>query len=244
MTDVYDMTQGPSASISAGPSAITRIYAAFCAKDVDPSMWAQTARRQVRMLDAFPYVSVLNGYAVLDDLAKQNTPTSIDDVTGLVSVGLQTNTQVTYGKRAEGYFRCTPSNIKVNQVFCAALNMKQGEAGAMSRAHKNAAFVSKALLRAAYHCTFLAAIANKSQKLFLTMLGCGAFGNEPTEVFEEIADSFKSIAEDPNVNRGGVLKKVYLVLYRKTAIINTFVETLKQKRINYKVFVNGIQVPL
>ena len=39
-----DMTQGPSASISAGAGAIARVYAPFYEAGTPPSSWGQTAR--------------------------------------------------------------------------------------------------------------------------------------------------------------------------------------------------------
>ena len=240
---IYDFTQGPSASISAGPSAIARIYAAFYDPGIDPQLWPQTERRQVRMLEAFPYVSVLNGYAVIDDLAYQEMNESIDAHVGQVFVGVQRNTQVTYSKRADGFFSCAPRSAKVHQVFCAALNLKQGAAGAMTKAHPNALKVATVLLRAAYQCTYLSAIANQSQELFLTMLGCGAFGNDQETVFDEIVHVHKLYATNQGFNRGN-LSKVYLVMFRKTSVIETFVEKLKMEGIPYKVLVNKIQVPM
>ena len=195
------------------------------------------------MLEAFPYVSVLNGYAVIDDLAYQEMSESVDAHVNQVFVGVQRNTQVTYSKRADGFFSCAPRSAKVNQVFCAALNLKQGGAGAMTKAHPNAAKVATVLLRAAYQCTYLSAIANKSQELFLTMLGCGAFGNDQETVFSEIVHVHKMYAANQGFNRGN-LAKVYLVLYRKTSIIETFVEKLKKEGIPYKVLVNKIQVSM
>lgn len=219
------------------------MYAAFYDPDVDPEQWPQTAKRQVRMLEAFPYVSVLNGYAVIDDLAYQEFEEAPENLIDKISVGVQKNTQVTYSKRSEGYFSCAPRTAKVNQVFCAALNMKQGAVGAVTKSHQNAKAVAEVLLDAAYQCTYLSAIANGSQELFLTMLGCGAFGNEQTDVFNVILKVHKMYAFNPEFNRGS-LNKVYLVLFKKTAIIESFVDELKKEGIPYKVLVNKIQVSM
>ena len=45
---IDDKTQGPAASISAGPGAITRIYAAFANKDTEEKHWSQKRDNQVK----------------------------------------------------------------------------------------------------------------------------------------------------------------------------------------------------
>ena len=60
---------------------------------------------------------------------------------------------------------------------------------------------SKLILEATYEATFYAALENynktKNNKVFLTLVGGGAFGNSNEWIFEAIAKSVKKFAKTP-----------------------------------------------
>jgi len=61
---IYDTTQGPSASVSAGAAAIARVHAAFYDRQQPPFTWTQTSERQVQNLEKiqkflkFQYITI------------------------------------------------------------------------------------------------------------------------------------------------------------------------------------------
>ena len=225
------------------------MYGAFYDPSVDPRLWAQTARRQCRMLENVPGITVANGYAVLDEMTSTAMPPDASGIVDKICVGVQEGAQVTYGKLFpldcyEGpkmMVTLVEQDIRINQVFCAALNMKQGAAGAKTGKHPRAKAVAECVLRAAYEGSYLAAIGLGSPRLFLTMLGGGAFGNSPDVIFNEIVKAHVKYAMDCGSSSGN-LREVVLVLYKCSAELQGFVDVLREHRIPFecRVYKNGV----
>uniref|UniRef100_A0A6B2L562 Uncharacterized protein n=1 Tax=Arcella intermedia TaxID=1963864 RepID=A0A6B2L562_9EUKA len=63
-----DRTQGPAASISAGPAAIVRVHAPFYSPDTPPDKWNQDESHQVELLKNLEeYYPVHNGYVLYEN---------------------------------------------------------------------------------------------------------------------------------------------------------------------------------
>jgi hypothetical protein len=170
-----DRTQGPACAIAAGAGTIYRNYFAI----VDGQI-GQSANSQIDCLADIGAAlgntesrlwTMRNGYALctqsgLVEIAQHLQSTSeseLDRLRQLLRIGIQWNTQVTLDD----------CNHTVSQAYCSALPV------AYSRhpSHLWAAF-ARLILEAAYEATFCAAILSGSKRLFLTLLGGGAFGNE------------------------------------------------------------------
>lgn len=201
----FDRTQGPAASMSAGPGAVVRVHAPFC--DGNPRHaregWGQRADRQVNMLEGLaPYFRVVNGYEVTTPGRCEPLPRDAEVLGRLLAeakVGVHLGIEVAYGGRCRAASRVGGRTASadelalrpgpphaVDQVLCAALNLAQGALGAVNSADPDASRKGRFLLRAAYEGAYLAAVACGRRKLYLTMVGAGAFGNDPRVVFEEI----------------------------------------------------------
>jgi hypothetical protein len=87
-----------------------------------------------------------------------------------LQVGIQWNTEVISTKKL------------ISQIFCSAVPISYNE---VDQFHLEE--FAKLILEAAYEATFLTAILNKSNVVYLTLLGGGAFGNEQEWIFEAIA---------------------------------------------------------
>ena len=91
----------------------------------------------------------------------------LDELRQLLRIGIQWNTQVTLND----------SEHTLSQVYCSALPVAYSD----HPSHLWAAF-ARLILEAAYEATICSAILNAmshgSNRLFLTLLGGGAFGNE------------------------------------------------------------------
>lgn len=182
----HDRTQGPACAMAAGAATIYRNYLV----PVDAEI-GQSADRQLDGLADLgralatrlgTHVSDLwsmrNGYALptrdgLREISRHlhaADASTLDALRSLLRVGLHVDVEVTDGP--------APGPC-VSQIFCSALPVAYGR-------HPAAAWVRFALLvlEAAYEATLLAAVLNAargaSNRVLLTRLGGGAFGNADT----------------------------------------------------------------
>ncbi|OPL18794.1 MAG: hypothetical protein AVO35_13000 [Candidatus Aegiribacteria sp. MLS_C] len=175
----HDHTQGPACAIAAGAGTIYRNYFA----DVN-GQTGQSANNQIDCLADIGAAlgnsrkqlwKMINGYAMpsrngLMEIAKRLESSSeeeIDRIRQKLRIGIQWNTQVTLDN-------CTHL---VSQAYCSALPV------ACSR-HSSELWAdfARLVLDSSYEATLCAAVlnagSNGSNRVFLTLLGGGAFGNE------------------------------------------------------------------
>ncbi|HYV83151.1 MAG TPA: hypothetical protein VE931_06545 [Pyrinomonadaceae bacterium] len=171
-----DRTQGPACAIAAGAGTIYRNYFA--------NVNGQTGQSANNQIDCLADIGAAlgntesrlwemrNGYALctqsgLVEIAQRlqaSSESELDRLRQLLRIGIQWNTQVTLND----------STHTVSQAYCSALPV------AYSRhpSHLWAPF-ARLILEAAYEATICATILNsESNRLFLTLLGGGAFGND------------------------------------------------------------------
>lgn len=187
--DIYedDHTQGPVCAIACGAGTVFRNY--FL--PFEDGQIGQTRDKQIDCLEDIGSVLVndgetlwemRNGYMLADNKGLQQinaklagmTAEEIDRLRSRLKVGVQKDTEVTLGSCGN----------KVTQVYCSALPIAYCTAG-MDEWEPFA----RLILEAAYEATFSVAAekflleTNPSSKqetrpkLYLTLLGCGAFGN-------------------------------------------------------------------
>jgi hypothetical protein len=213
---IYDVTQGPQASVSAGGAAITRVHAAFYDPSKPASEWNQTAKRQVELLgNVKEYYTVQNGYVVFTRKEKP-LPQSEQEREALLAqmqVGLHTEAEVTFaGFHDPDNLMALPPSANpqlIDQVFCAAVNIAQGYSGEANAEAPGAIDKAKLVLRAAYRGSYLAAIANGRTKLFLTLIGGGVFGNKMSDIYDIILQEHKKWTRHPRNS----LQEVSIVQY-------------------------------
>ena len=178
----FDRTQGPACAIAAGAATIYRNY--FAAVD---GLVGQTQDRQIDCLKDLGAAlrkeddslwTMRNGYALCTEQGLASIARTLeamsaaeqDALRARLRVGLQWEVEVT-GAVAPG--------LLVSQVFCSALPVAYTRIPS-SRWQPFATLV----LEAAYEATLWAATLNwqrtGSQVVYLTRVGGGAFGNEPT----------------------------------------------------------------
>lgn len=182
----FDHTQGPACAMACGAGLIYRNYFV----PVDGEL-GQTAERQLNMLDQFeqqllkhvnqhaiePFNilwQMKNGYAlpsskqlnaINQTLALLNE-SEINELINAVKIGVQYDTEVTL------------NNIGhvVTQAYCSAMPVAYTEHPATLWQP-----LASLILQAAYEATLAAAVINASKtgnnKVYLTLLGGGAFGN-------------------------------------------------------------------
>jgi hypothetical protein len=135
-----------------------------------------------------------------NNLKNNNTMISKDYIRYLF-----TNRIVDWGRNPVFVFNSIINkDIRINQVFTAGLDLKHYK---FSASNPKDVKTAKVLLEAAYEGTVLAAAKAGSTKLFLTLVGAGAFGNE----ISWILDALDTIDIKEMVRRTGM--EVILVLY-------------------------------
>lgn len=194
----YDHTQGPACAIACGAGTIFRNYFV----EVNGKK-GQTTNNQIDCLSEIGIAldnekhnlwEMQNGYAALNErglkiISDKFSQISIPEYKKIkekLKVGIQYNTEVTAD---------SGKNL-VTQVYCSALpvayyNIK-------SYLWRDFA---KMILDAAYEATFYIALENfqntGNNKLYLTLVGGGAFGNDDDWIFDAIKKSKSKFAKTP-----------------------------------------------
>jgi len=178
----HDCTQGPACAMAAGAGTIYRHYRVPL-----PGGAGQTAERQINTLadlgaalghaEAPPW-EYRNGYVLCsrEGLARIGSRLAAADATererlrGLLRIGLHWDVEVTDAETAPG--------PRVTQAYCSAMPVAYGDPPASAWEP-----IARLVLEAAYEATLLAGILNArrgvSNRVLLTRLGGGAFGNDP-----------------------------------------------------------------
>ena len=211
-----DYTQGPACAIACGAGTIYRNY--FVPLD---NQTGQTIANQIDCLEdigkelknkSFGLWEMRNGYALANQEGLLNINKQISSLTlnereylkGKLKVGIQWNTEVTI----------VDSEQVVSQVYCSALPVAYSHIE--SYYWENFARV---ILEATYEATFHAALINfqrtKSNKVFLTLIGGGAFGNNIDWILEslfKVVEKFKNTPLDIRIvsygNSNNLLREV------------------------------------
>jgi len=194
----YDATQGPACAIACGAGTIYRNYFA----NVN-GQFGQTSTKQIDCLseigielenDKYNHWEMKNGYALasregLKNINKQIRTLSENNyeyLKGKLRIGVQWDSEVTISRNR---------NL-ITQVYCSALPV------AYSHIEKELwSDFAKMILEATYEATLYVALRNyertKNNKVFLTLIGGGAFGNEKEWIFNAIASSVKKFSKTP-----------------------------------------------
>ena len=185
-----DFTQGPACAIACGAGTIYRNY--FVSLN---GQTGQTEHNQVdcladlgRMLgnDGNRLWKMQNGYALatatglreINNRIESATHSERDDLRQQLRIGIHWETQVTHND----------SSHQVTQAFCSALPVAYSTHAPLLWEP-----FARLILESAYEATFCAAIINArttgQNKLYLTLLGGGAFGNHTNWIIDAIRRS-------------------------------------------------------
>jgi len=143
----------------------------------------------------------INGKLTLTGSELPISNINIDKVVDRIQIGLHTGQPVLYdlsGSLQKVHF--------VDQVFTSTLNLND-----YGKKSKNENIIAKTLLRAAYQGTFLSALYNGNEYLYLTLVGGGVFKKPKTIILDELVKAHNKWSEHSKSK----LKKVYLCLYER-----------------------------
>jgi len=196
----FDYTQGPACAISCGAGTIYRNYFA----EVNGQI-GQTANNQIDCLDLIGEElgndelnlwKMQNGYAMVNQnglLAINKkianlSETERENLKEKLKTGIQWNTEVTK----------SVTKHKVSQIYCSALPV--------AYSHIESFYwepFARIILEATYESALYAGVLNmennNSNKVFLTLVGGGAFGNEENWILESLQKAiikFKNVPLD------------------------------------------------
>lgn len=186
----YDLTQGPACAIAAGAGTIYRNY--FVDVNGNPG---QTAKNQIDCLADIGTAlgnsnnrlwEMRNGYALasleglieINNKIKSATESEIDELRKLLRIGIQWNTEVTLGN----------SKHTVTQAYCSALPVAYSQQSSELWAGF-AGIVLEASYEAAICTGILNSLKTGNNKVYLTLIGGGAFGNERAWIINAIKRS-------------------------------------------------------
>jgi len=174
----HDHTQGPACAISAGAGTIYRNYFAIangqtgqstgnqidCLADIGKAL-GNSDSRLWEMRNGYALASN-SGLIEISNRLGTSSEQELDEFRKLLRIGIQWNTQVTL----------EDSKHTVSQAYCSALPIAYSN-HALNLWEKFARLV----LESTYEATICAAIlntcSNANHKVFLTLVGGGAFGN-------------------------------------------------------------------
>jgi len=175
-----DHTQGPACAVAAGAGTIYRNYFAIvngqvgqsagnqidCLADIGTAL-GNSGSRLWEMKNGYALASQ-SGLVEISNRLKTASESELDGLRRLLRIGIQWNTQVTLNDSAH----------LVSQVYCSALPVAYCHHSPSLWAE-----FARLVLEASYEATVCVAILNSirngNNRLFLTLLGGGAFGNEP-----------------------------------------------------------------
>lgn len=194
----YDHTQGPACAIAAGAGTIYRNYFAPVNGHIGQSIDYQiNALYDISVAlgnESGSLWKMKNGYALvsekgLNSVAEKimnKSESEIDKLRQLLRIGLQQNTEVTI----------SDSKHKITQAYCSALPVAYSHYS--TELWKPFATL---VLQASYEATLCAAIINTvktgNNKVFLTLLGGGAFGNKTSWIINAIE---RALTKHKNTN--------------------------------------------
>lgn len=197
----HDYTQGPACAIAAGAGTVFRNYLVplkdqtgqstsqqiDCLSDIGKSL-GNESQTLWQMQNGYALASRTGLSIITKHLSGLDTQ-SLDSLRSRLRVGIMWNTEVTLTNSAQDSSSIPakqPQSTKiVSQVYCSAVPVSYSSEPASAWEP-----FARLILEATYEATFSAAVINKARNgsniLFLTMIGGGAFGNQPEWIIDAI----------------------------------------------------------
>ncbi len=193
-----DYTQGPACAIACGAGTLYRNYFANIKGQI-----GQTSSNQIDCIDDIGKFlgneqnglwKMSNGYALCNEnglllinkLIAQLSKESREELKGKLKVGIQWNTEVTLDNFGQ----------IVNQIYCSALPVSYSE---MEFFYWES--FARVILEATYEATLYTGLLNYqktgNKKVFLTLVGGGAFGNELKWILDSIELALNKFMNTP-----------------------------------------------
>lgn len=193
-----DYTQGPACAISCGAGTIYRNYFVLlngqlgqttniqidCLEEIGKELKNENSSLWI-MRNGYALAN-LEGLKIISRHLDKLTPIEYEELKEKLKVGIQWNTEVTISANKQ----------LVSQVYCSALPVRYSQIHPQYWEN-----FARLILEATYEATFYAALKNYeitgNNKLFLTLVGGGAFGNELKWIFDSIEKAIVKFRNTP-----------------------------------------------
>ncbi len=193
----HDHTQGPACAMACAAATVFRNYLVQTGNQV-----GQTESNQLNTLAdldrsiGIPGIQMRNGYAILQPetvlaIGQHIQALDVDPLDVLrqqLRIGLHSDTEVTIAG--------VPNGQRVSQALCSALPVAYHR----SPSRDWAPFASL-VLEASYEATLLAAVLNHRRtgnpRVYLTLVGGGAFGNETDWIISALRRALRLVRHHP-----------------------------------------------
>lgn len=191
---VYDRTQGPFCALAAGPAIVYRNY--FVKHDGKVGQ----LEKEIELLKKTP-IHVTHGYPIITNPEFTNNSSNKkfkwDDENNYL-VGVHRGCQLTTTRNGNNFALVNQDDRIVHHVYAAAFNFN----GTVDKCNLTIK-ISKYMLKAEYKAAILAAWENSllypnrkgSNKLYLTLLGGGVFGNDIDLIADAIGSNINIIKD-------------------------------------------------
>jgi len=194
----HDVTQGPACAVAAGAGTIYRCYLAKvngrigqsadnqidCLGDMGKAL-GNTSGRLWLMQNGYA-IATAPGLIEISDKIKTMSRHQRDAMRKMLRIGIQWDTQVTL---------CDCNHL-VTQVYCSALPVAYSQ-----QPPSLWAIFAQLILEASYEATLCTAFLNFAKtgnnKVYLTLLGGGVFGNDDNWIFAALKRSIELFARVP-----------------------------------------------
>jgi len=194
-----DHTQGPACAVACGAGTIYRNYFVPVNGKI-----GQTENNQINCLDEIEKEfsvskdklwTMMNGYLfttqeklkMISQLITNKTPEEYEKLKGKLKIGIQWGTEVTL----------PGTKNFVTQIYCAALPVRYNDIADAEEWESFACLI----LEATYEATFYTALQNYkntgNNRLFLTLVGGGVFGNKKEWILDAIKKSVIKFSKTP-----------------------------------------------
>lgn len=232
----WDRTQGPTAAISAGAAAISRVYAAFFNSTKVSAEWPQTRKKQINIFaNLFEHFPMKNGYVYwlgsqLPKFPKRGTK-PYDDLLKKTYIAYHKKIQVTSGHRTPSFVEAVDDPEQtIDQVFGAAVNIGEGtDSGKYNKTVPDCQERCQFALDHSYESAYLGAIMEGQKHLVLTLIGGGAFNNNRELIYNTIIEMHLKYTQHSKCT----LEKVSIVVFRSDEVTENFLHNLMDHKIPF-----------
>jgi hypothetical protein len=201
----HDRTQGPACAIAAGAATLYRNYFADLGTSIGQTRtqqldgFADLGNALARGIQQSPdsLWRMSNGYALFSAGAVDRISSHIDGLDVDRRDALRRRLKIGVHWDVEVTTTPTSPGPTVSQAFCSALPIAYHSEEILRTAHW--APLAKLVLESAYEATLWSAVLNAqrggSRRVFLTLLGGGAFGNEEDWILGAMDHALEAVAD-------------------------------------------------
>ena len=203
----YDHTQGPAAALSAMPGTILRHYGMFFDEKKNPENWRQTDSRQINLLNDLG-IRTRNGYIEenIDKIKEVTEKLKNGELRDKFKIcyhsGIQVTSNDVFNEENTNCFY--DKDQKIDQIYIAGVSLSNADVSAiMNYSKKNGVATDKSfhyfyqilcdfakeVVKLSVEATLKSTFEKGRKEVFLTLIGCGVFNNDPKWLLDALEEN-------------------------------------------------------